>query len=364
MLAKTKLILISMRKFIFSLLLIFGFSVSALAQIDSTQTIDRLESLELETQELRLLYEATQDEIRELERNNETLQTEMDSLSAAFLRFPVQIDSLRALLSENRGAVNSLERRLIRQRDNLQDEISGANERTDSLNADIIQLEERLAERRQELQAEISEARTAASQNYTELDEALSSSTLYWIIAVLGVGFLSLVAFVFLRKQVSDNQTSITESLSNTRKELEQEAIRLDEKLIGVMETQMKIIQEERKAQPETAETEPDHSLALKVADEIVRIEKNISRMDESTKGLKQLSKAVGRIKSNFASNGYEMVDMVGKAYDDGMKITANFRPDESLETGQKIITRIIKPQVNYKGEMIQSAQVEVSQGE
>ena len=36
----------------------------------------------------------------------------------------------------------------------------------------------------------------------------------------------------------------------------------------------------------------------------------------------------------------------------------------ENLEKGIEIITKIIKPQVNYKGVMIQSAQVEVSVGQ
>jgi len=130
------------------------------------------------------------------------------------------------------------------------------------------------------------------------------------------------------------------------------------------METQMKIIQEERKAQPDSQNGEQDHSLALKVADEIVRIEKNISRMDEGTKGLKQLSKAVERIKDNFASNGYEIVDMLNKPYEEGLKASVTFRTDPNMNEEQPKITRIIKPQVNFKGVMIQQAQIEVSQPE
>jgi hypothetical protein len=54
---------------------------------------------------------------------------------------------------------------------------------------------------------------------------------------------------------------------------------------------------------------------------------------------------------------------MLNKPYNDGMKVQANFRPDDSLKDGEQVITRIIKPQVNYGGVMIQSAQIEVSQG-
>ena len=46
------------------------------------------------------------------------------------------------------------------------------------------------------------------------------------------------------------------------------------------------------------------------------------------------------------------------------MNLEANFVFNEDIEKGSQIITRIIKPQINYKGKMIQGAQVEVSQND
>jgi hypothetical protein len=86
--------------------------------------------------------------------------------------------------------------------------------------------------------------------------------------------------------------------------------------------------------------------------------------MDEKTKGLKQLSASVTRIQDNVVANGYEIVVMLGMPYSEGMKVSATFVPDEDLEEGVQVITRIIKPQINYQGVMVQSAQIEVSQGE
>ena len=105
-----------------------------------------------------------------------------------------------------------------------------------------------------------------------------------------------------------------------------------------------------------------DHGLALKVADEVVRIEANLSHMDNTLKGYKQLAKAVERIKANFLANGYEIVDMLGKPFHEGMKVVANFIMDDSLLPNEQRITGIIKPQINYNGKMIQSAQITVSQ--
>ena len=64
-----------------------------------------------------------------------------------------------------------------------------------------------------------------------------------------------------------------------------------------------------------------------------------------------------------FSSNGYDIVEMLGQPYDEGLKASVNFIPDEDLNKNEQIITKIIKPQVNYQGVMIQAAQIEVSQG-
>jgi tetrahydromethanopterin S-methyltransferase subunit B len=195
----------------------------------------------------------------------------------------------------------------------------------------------------------------------SELKNSLSKNTIYWIIATSLAALLAIFLFVLLRRAIKSNEKNTFQQLNNTRKALEEESLRLDNKLIELLEKQLtakEVIQ-----QAEVTE-EKDHSLALKVADEIVRIQKNLSMMDDETKGKKQLAASVERIRVNFEANGYEIVDMLNKQYHEGMKVQANFRPDESLESGQQIITRIIKPQINFNGVMIQSAQIEVSQGQ
>lgn len=210
-----------------------------------------------------------------------------------------------------------------------------------------------------ELGTKIENTKKSTNQSITNLSKTVSQNTLYWIIAILVVALSTLLLFVLLRQQIFKQKTDLDSNLKDTRKVLEEEGVKLDNKLIEVLETQLKIINNSSSDTEEKA----DHSLALKVADEIIRIQKNLTRMDGKTKGLKQLTASVKRIQDNFASNGYELVEMLGKPFNEGMKVSANFIPDEDLEAGQQIITRIIKPQVNYKGVMIQSAQIEVSQG-
>jgi cytochrome c-type biogenesis protein CcmH/NrfF len=210
-----------------------------------------------------------------------------------------------------------------------------------------------------ELGVKIDNTHDFANQSIIDLNKTVSQNTLYWIIAILVVALLVILVFVFLRKQIFKQKTDLDSNLQDTRKALEEEGVKLDNKLIEVLETHLKIINNSNSG----SEKEADHTLALKVADEIVRIEKNISKMDNEIKGLKPLVKGIERIKDNFKANGYDMVQLLDKEYDDGMNIDViNFIDDDTIPLGKKIITRIIKPQVNYRDVLIQRAQVDVSQ--
>ncbi len=209
----------------------------------------------------------------------------------------------------------------------------------------------------------IQETSDKANADLLLLRRIVSKNTLYWIIAVLFIALLSVLLFGWLKKQLSKEKTGLSDQIKKTSDSLREEQIKLDGQLIKLLDTQMQLMNEERQAFSVKVE-DIDHSLALKVADEIIRIQQNISNMDAETRGLKQLTASVKRIQANFAGNGYEIVEMLNKPYDAGMKVTANFKPDENLKPEEQIITRIIKPQVNFKGVMIQSAQIEVSQGE
>ena len=215
------------------------------------------------------------------------------------------------------------------------------------------------------LGAKIENHHSQANAGIQNLNRSLSKQGLYWSLGA--VGFLLLVGGIgfFLSKRIKHNQTDIEEQLKRTKKSLEEETIKLDSKLVEVLESQLKLHQAETPA-PVVASTDtatPDHSLALKVADEIVRMQKNIAKMPEDVKGLKPLLKGIERIQNNFLANGYEMINLLNKDYDERMNIDViNFITDENIPSGRKVITAVIKPQVNYNGVLIQRAQVDVSQ--
>ncbi|MBF1577168.1 MAG: hypothetical protein HXO17_10370 [Prevotella shahii] len=228
----------------------------------------------------------------------------------------------------------------------------------DSLQGLCRQLSDTQAEDRKAINEKIASTNEGVVANNIQLQ-----SRTVWGGAIVGIIVFIVIGIAYwvikrIRRSVStiDEVRKVQDALQAAQTKMQEESVKLDNKLLEFAEKQLET------APQVTNKAEQDHSLALKVADEIVRIELNMSRMDASVKGYKQLSKAVQRIKDNFSANGYEIVDMLGKPYSDGMKVTANFVSDEGLEQGKQIITGITKPQINYNGKMIQAAQITVSQ--
>lgn len=268
------------------------------------------------------------------------------------------------LQSQQSSTTNDLRRLKDKQKESdrriqtLKSENNSQSAAIDSLRNTCKQLTETQSADRKNVNGMIDKTNSNVQAN----QEILQNRTL--LVCIIAILLLVIIVGVTSRltKRIKSGNTSIGEvrktqdALQVAQSRMQEESIKLDDKLLELFDKQMsntpKVVGNDK----------PDHSLALKVADEIVRIELNMSRMDSSIKGYKQLAKAVERIKDNFKANGYEIVDLLGKPYNEGMKVSANFVVDEDLEDGKQIITGITKPQVNYNGQMIQAAQITVSQ--
>lgn len=243
----------------------------------------------------------------------------------------------------------------------LSSKVQSTEERLDSLNKNVVALVDSLNYTKANVEAKINKTDEAVLNSEISMLSAIKNRTKAGLIALLLLTALGVLFFYLLLKRMTNNGTAIEsirsaqDELSKAQKRIEEESVNLDNKLIDLLDRQVSVSEI-------NAQATPDHSLALKVADEIVRIELNLSRMDKSIRGYKQLSKAVERIKNNFLANGYEITDMLGKPYNEGMRINADFIIDESLPLGTRTITSITKPQVVFNGEMIQKAIVTISQ--
>ena len=234
----------------------------------------------------------------------------------------------------------------------------------DSLDAVIKKSNQRINGKFTALTNQINETKKETDTRMSQLDNNLEKNRLYWIIAILATLLLGSLIYWLLGKRISSSKADVETQIRETKASLEEESIKLDNKLIEVLEKQLQLKQETSNSQSIAPNEKPDHSLALKVADEIIRIQKNLGRMEKGTRGLNQLNQAIIRIKDNFAEKEYEIVDMLGKEYNEGLKAIVSFVSDEDFEEGKRVITKIIKPQVNFKGIMIQTAQIEVTEAQ
>lgn len=210
------------------------------------------------------------------------------------------------------------------------------------------------------LELQIQQLSNKTNSDFSVLSNRVSRNTLiYVILSIIAIALFTAALFRWLRIRLLLVKTELADQIKISSEAIREEIVKLDNQLFWSLDFQKNVSKTEKNVSEEI-----DHSLAIKVADEIIRIQKNISSMDPETKGLKQLEFAVERIQDNFRENGYEMVELLKKPYDPGMKVSAKFKQDETLKPGEQIITRIIKPQINYNNIIIQEAQVEVSIGE
>jgi len=169
---------------------------------------------------------------------------------------------------------------------------------------------------------------------------------------------VSIILILIVYLVLSKKWNSDTKKLANKQKEVLEKQIQDSQKLADWLD------KETEQSLSNNSSGEIDHSFAKRIADEIVRITTNLSRMDESIKGHKQLSASVRKLEQSLNVNKYELVKLLNQPYNEGLNLQATFVSDDSLAPDESIITRIIKPQINYKGKLIQAAQVEVSVGE
>lgn len=211
---------------------------------------------------------------------------------------------------------------------------------------------------------ELSESIGKTNELALSTESVLSSRTL-WGSCGLAILLLAIIATIFaFLKKIKLGTTSIDdvrraqEALQAAQTKMQEESVKLDNQLLAIVQKQLDA------SVPSANKTtgEPDHSLVVKLADEIARIETNLSKMDKSVRGYKQLVQAKDRMINNVRANGYEIISLLGQEYNDGMQFQTRFVPDESLPEGKRIITGMIKMQVNYNGKMIQPAEIVVSQ--
>ncbi len=266
-----------------------------------------------------------------------------------------QTDSIA--IKELQQKVGQLQTELRNQKNDFSNQIKAANDDIAKLRSEAANEKAVVVALADSLSIKIDDTRTSGEQQIAKVDKSLSKTSLWIIIGLLFAVIVSGVVYLLLRKKQQADKMDIVTQLGQTKQSI-------DEKLVNEFAKNTEALEALSQMSKPTQTIEPDHSLALKVASEINLIERNINLMDSKTKGLKQLARSVEKLKDNLAANGYEIPQLLDKEFNQGMKvIVASSIPDENLDKGVEKITKILIPQVNYNGVMIQTAQIEVSVG-
>ena len=208
--------------------------------------------------------------------------------------------------------------------------------------------------------ADLSETNKNLLNSTNNLSDSINHRTWMAVCGILIALALLGAVYYILRKKILSGSSSIDkirsaqESLETAQKAMQEESIKLDNKLVELLEKQLN----------QSPEPKQDHSFVLDIANEIARIEQNLAFMDTKVKGVSNLKNRASAINDRLKSKGYEIPKLVGEKYTDGNNMKPTMELDEDLPVGTQIIRRVLKPMVLYKGEMIQAAEVVVAYNE
>ncbi len=246
----------------------------------------------------------------------------------------------------------------------LNSKLSNAYKSIDSLRTKSQDNSNAITQTANQLGIQIKETGDKNEGKITEVQDSLSKNSLYGIIGVLSAILLSGLLYWLLSRRQQTDKTDFIDQLSKTKSSIEESLVKEFGKQTELMDSQLHLIEQQKTTLQATPNAEPDHSLALKVCGQINVMENNLMRMDPNVKGIKHIKRSIENLKDNLIANGYEMPELLGKQFHQGMKAikTATIQ-DENLEKDSEVITKVLIPQVNYNDKMIQTAQIEVSVG-
>jgi hypothetical protein len=251
----------------------------------------------------------------------------------------------------------------------LYSKFSSTNKTLDSLRIQTQENVNTIAQTANELGIRIKETGDKNEGEITKISQSLSKNSLYGIIGVLSAIILSGLLYWLLSKRQKTDKTDFDEQLKNkttelkkdvysqienTKSELITESAKLDFQLLNLIEKQLKVADKLNATEPST-----DHAFHKNSANELQRIANYANTLPPESQEAIALQGSLGRLRNYFNASDYEITDFTGKDYDERipMKIKDTFY-EETLAKGSEVISRTLKPQIKFKGNVIQEAEV------
>ena len=273
---------------------------------------------------------ALEAKVENFERHIVSIDAHLEKLIEQVLSLVSENESLNSALQQKQASIDSLAKIVATNSSNIQ------------TTAD-------------ELGVKIQTTNDAVSQNA----DSLKTKTLWGIISVNLALLVSVVVALLLHKK---GQKTSDDKIASLKKQADE----LNERIVGQFSNEMGELQKIGNALKNaevTASAEPDHSLVKKLVDRINFMEMTLHKMDSHIRGFNTLTNAINVMKIRLKEKEYEIIEWLGKDYDEGYNFAeVKFEDDENLAEGKRIISEVMQPQINYKGKMIQAAKVKVNQ--
>lgn len=336
-----------MKKIILIPTLLFSLMLFSQESKAQDENVEYFNNLKTENQQLK-------DENRRLESKIELHQQEINTikntlnLKANNTELELEIDSLKVYYQQ---IINNIERSINKKanivsvesiKNSLENKIDSANSNINRNTTQLVSDAENITNILATLENQGVNIQTTSGK--------VEKNNLYILLSFL-LGFLLLLTCIVIYKLTSKNKTNISSTKDDIKAILE-----LDNDLKNLLE------KEAAGKQDKGGNSEEETLKSVKmVADEITTMENNIYKMDKETKGLNRIVRAIKNLRNNYKVMGYDIPVLLGNEFNDGdiMEVKADM-PDEKIEKGKRIITRIVSPRIDYKGKMIQRAKVEL----
>tara|TARA_Y100000813_G_scaffold163114_1_gene123900 strand:+ start:3088 stop:4101 length:1014 start_codon:yes stop_codon:yes gene_type:complete len=294
------------------------------------------------------------DENKDLELKIDSLEKEVSSiknkldLKADNKKFDIEIDSIKSnqkkiinKIKEKANIVsvesikNSLENKIDATKSNINDNTTQLGSAKDEIKNILVTLDDQ-------------------GINIQNTSGKVEKNNIYILLSFL-LGIMLLITCIIIYRLTSKNKTNIS-SANDQLKRIKE----LDDDLKNILEKHTKILENDNgtDSQEETLK-----SLKI-VADEIMTMENNIYQMTEdeqNSRGLKRIKRAIKNLRNNYKTMGYDIPVLLGIEWKEGdiIEIISEI-PDENIEKGKRIISRVVTPRIDFKGKMIQRAKVEL----
>jgi hypothetical protein len=324
---------------------------------------DQIKKLEenivgLKSQNKRLLtesekYQQTSIQYEANSRASEMLKTQVDGLNAELVQIKQTNGIATSSLKEKSVA---LEKKV----EKLDQTINDKEQLSQNNKIKVRELTITINDLRQLIETnnvDINNYQSSVFEEHENSIRALWSSLIFLLILTL----ILLIGFTLFRKAT---KTELLQARHNLDSEFNKFDLKITELFESQVETMSLLQATSDSGVQKSAMAEPDHGMIFKVLTELHRMKNRLAKMPPDTKGLKPLEKAVERIEENLMEKGYEMVDLLNQPYVDGMTVNQEYLFDESLSPDERIISKVVKPQINFNGVIAQVADVIVSIGE